>query len=107
MLGLLQLPRIRKTDYDRHWEYRDEQFIVYGESYSFIVDRQSLPDLGFQLEAYPHPKGDYQYTLLVGSYEDCLAGLNRIAKALEREGIGYSFEMLDISERPDYLRDRH
>ena len=108
MHGLLEVPRIRRVYPEQKWE-KEIKLIggkvikIQPQFYSFIVDRQSLPDKGYVIEAYPNTDGQYDY-LFVGKYKHCIGIMLQIAKAMVEDNIMFEAELLDSIEPPESIK---
>ena len=109
MLGLLKVPRIRITDYETKYEIEVLGLLqpIPKGTYSFIVDRNSLPDIGFRVEAYPWTNevgNEEELIIYTGHYSDCLDILNQILKVIEDQSIPHKHELLDAQRPPEAIR---
>lgn len=109
MLGLLQVPRIRIIDYETKYkiEVPEIEHLIPEGAYSFIVDRFSLPNKGYRVEAYPYINefGNIEEVYIyVGMFEECLKAINNIAKVLKMRDIPHKTEMLNCSRLPKSIR---
>ena len=88
------LPTIHKLDEDVKWTYEDSEFMcpIWEGSSSFIV---YTPITGTtRIEGYPNKDGDVD-VLMAGTYDECMEGLRRIAKALCDDGIEIDTHCVD------------
>lgn len=105
MLGLLEVPRIRLKDYEMKLNVTVDNLLqdIPETAYSFIVDRASLPDRHYRIEAYPFYNecgNPEELIVFAGSFIECMDKFNEIADTLRENDVEYNSEMMDF----DYIR---